>query len=335
MTECILENIGERKFLVTGASGWIGKNIVKRLAEYGAKAVAVDIRVAPELKAYEGNGVEIMQADLTEPFDFPEGVTDVLHAAGKVADWGSYASFYKINVGSTERLLEQAAAHGVKRFLYFSSIDLHGFLGHVDDTEDGLYHKVKGFYYPMTKIIGEKKVSEANSVRMKTVSIRPSTVYGPGDTTVHQTIMENMERRTFGFVNRGRLLISRVYIDDLLNGMFRALELGHGGEAYNITSGEKITWREWSDAICEELGIKPIKSSFPYWFVMSLAMTMQGAYKLLHIKTAPLLTRMRIQHAGHDFHFWPEKAMREIGFHPETPWQEGVKRMARYYKDNK
>jgi uncharacterized protein YbjT (DUF2867 family) len=86
--EKVLKNTEKRKFLVTGASGFLGKAIVKYLTEQGIKLVAADFRIAPQLTAMKDKGVEVWQVDLTSDYkDFPEGITDVIHAAGRVADW--------------------------------------------------------------------------------------------------------------------------------------------------------------------------------------------------------------------------------------------------------
>lgn len=332
----IFTNTSDRKFLVTGASGFLGKAIVKALVGEGIKMVAADYRISPQLAVYQDKGVELWEIDLTSEYDkLPEGITDVIHAAGRVSDWGSYESFYKINVDATIKLMNISRVSGVKNFLFVSSIDVHGFMGHVDETEDGVYYPTPLYHYPTTKLIAETEVKKASSEAMKTVCIRPCTVYGPGDTTVHKLIMEAIEAGKMGFIDKGKYLISRVYIDDLVSGLLRALEYGRGGEAYNIVSGEKINWLEWVDYISKELGVKSPKMSTGYRLAYTVASIMEGVWKLFRAKNAPMLTRMRIDHAGHDFYFVPTKAMTELGYAPKTDWHTGVKNMVKDYQDNK
>ncbi|HPD01988.1 MAG TPA: NAD-dependent epimerase/dehydratase family protein [Eubacteriales bacterium] len=333
MSENIFKDAKARTFLITGASGFIGKTVVEKVLAEGAKVVAADFKVAPRLEELKGDRLDIWKVDLTSDYGgIPQGVTDVIHAAGRVSDWGAYESFYKINVEATKRLAEYSRAAGVKNFLFISSIDIHGFFGHVEETEDGTYYPSECFY-PQTKIIAENFVRDFNSDEMKTVCIRPCTVYGPGDTTVQGPIMDAILKGQMGFIDKGKRLISRVYITDLVAGLCRALEFGRGGEAYNIVSGEKINWMEWVSAIAAELGVKTPKFSAPYFVAIALASVMEGAYKLFRVKNPPLLTRMRIQHAGHDFFFLPTKAQNELGFKPEMPWREGVKLMVKEYKE--
>jgi nucleoside-diphosphate-sugar epimerase len=224
---------------------------------------------------------------------------------------------------------------GVKNFLFVSSIDLQGMKGHFEDTEEGNYYPTPNYHYPTTKFIAEKQVKAFNSPEMKTVCIRPCTVYGPGDTTVHKAIMEAMETGKMGFIKKGKLLISRVYINDLVNGLIRALELGRGGEAYNIVSGEKISWKEWLDEIAKNLGVKAPRLSVPYPIAYAAAFLMEKIWLLFRAKSAPMLTRMRIDHAGHDFYFVPVKAKKELGFIPSMEWKTGVKNMVEDYINNK
>jgi nucleoside-diphosphate-sugar epimerase len=329
--EKIFKDAQNRTFLVTGASGFIGKAAVAFLLNEGAKVVAADFRVAPQLQAIKSDRLTIWQVDLTGDYkELPSGVTDVIHAAGRVSDWGKYEDFYKINVGATSKLMKLAKDSGVKNFLFISSIDIHGFFGHVEETEDGVYYPSKCFY-PRTKTIAEKEVRAYNSPQMKTVCIRPCTVYGPGDTTVQGPIMDAILKGQMGFIDKGKKLISRIYITDLVEGLCRALEFGRGGEAYNIVSGEKITWLEWVDEISKALGVKTPKTSAPYFIAITIAAALEGLFKLFRSKNPPILTKMRIQHAGHDFYFVPTKAKAELGFAPKVAWRDGVKLMAAEY----
>ena len=330
----IFNNPKERKFLITGASGFIGKSLVKYILGEGGKVVACDIKQCDEFSKIEDKRFEFLQADLTKDFTLSEGITDVIHAAGKVADWGSYESFYKINVQATENLLEKSKKAGVKNFLFISSIDIHGFFGHNGNTEDGVYYPSKCFY-PKTKMIAEKLVRAFNSSEMKTVCIRPCTVYGPGDTTVQGPMMDAIIKRQMGYIAGGKKLISRIYIDDLVQGLCRALEFGSGGDAYNIVSSEKINWKQWVEEIAKGLNVKPPSFSAPYPIAYALATVMEVFYKVINSKTGPILTRMRIQHAGHDFYFVGDKAKKELDFEPQTDWKTGVKLMTEAYLQDK
>ncbi|NLZ64787.1 MAG: NAD-dependent epimerase/dehydratase family protein, partial [Clostridiales bacterium] len=300
----------------------------------GAKVIAMDRVIADQLIKLDNPNLSFLEADLTKEYEYPKEATDVIHAAGRVSDWGSYESFYEINVDATKKLMNLAKDAGVKNFLFISSIDIHGFFGHVEETEDGTYYPSKCFY-PKTKRIAEDMVRAFNSEEMKTVCIRPCTVYGPGDTTVQGPIMDAILKGQMGFIGKGQFLISRVYITDLVQGLCRALEFGTGGDAYNIVSGEKINWLEWVEAISKELGVKTPKLFTPYWVAMLAASFLEGIYKLFRIKNGPILTKMRIQHAGHDFYFLPTKAQKELGFEPQMPWREGVKLMVAEYKERK
>ncbi|NLL63751.1 MAG: NAD-dependent epimerase/dehydratase family protein [Ruminococcaceae bacterium] len=333
--EKIFSNAESRTFLVTGASGFLGKATVEWILNEGGKVIGMDLVIADKLKEMNNPNLTLIQADLTKDYEFPAGVTDVIHAAGRVSDWGAYELFYEANFVATTRLMKLAKEAGVKNFLFISTIDIHGLLGHMDETEDGIYYDPPTGFYAQTKKITEKAVREFNSDEMKTVCIRPCTVYGPGDTTVQGPIMDAILSGQMGVIDGGKYLTSRVYITDLVQGLCRALEFGTGGDAYNIVSGEKITWKEWVAALSAELGVKPPKLSSPYFIAYLGASILEDIYKLFRIKSGPILTRMRIQHAGHDFYFLPTKAKEELGYEPQMPWPEGIKIMVAEYKERK
>ena len=232
----IFANAEARTFLVTGASGFLGKEVVKYILSEGAKVIAMDRVIADQLIKLDNPNLSFLEADLTKEYEYPKEATDVIHAAGRVSDWGSYESFYEINVDATKKLMNLAKDAGVKNFLFISSIDIHGFFGHVEETEDGTYYPSKCFY-PKTKRIAEDMVRAFNSEEMKTVCIRTCTVYGPGDTTVQGPIMDAILKVKWDLLQRSIFNFKSIYYR-FSSRLCRALEFGTGGDAYNIVSGK-------------------------------------------------------------------------------------------------
>lgn len=331
MSNFSFKNAQKRTFLVTGANSFVGRAIIDAILSTGAKVIAAD---SSPIDCKDAN-LTAWQVDLTSDYkSLPEGVTDLIHTADKAGDWGDYKDFYAFNVAATQKLLRLARFVGVKNFLFVSSIDIHGFFGHNGSKEDGIYYSSKCFY-PMTKTLAEKEVRNANEKSMKTVCVRPCFVYGPNDATECYPIMDAIAKGRTRLINKGGHLISRIYITDLVQGVCLALENGIGGEAYNLTSGEKISAREWTTAIAEKLNAKTPKKSIPYALAFGLGGMLEWLYKLFRAKTAPSLTRRLVQHTGHDFYFVPDKAKAELGFRIEVAWQDGVEAMVADYKAQK
>jgi len=114
----------EPHIAVTGAGGFIGLALARRLRQDGASVVGLDID--PEAAArVEAAGAAFAAVDTTDPAGVLaalEGCDGVIHTAAKVTDWGPMAEFVRINVGGTRTVLEAAEAVGVQRVVHVSSV---------------------------------------------------------------------------------------------------------------------------------------------------------------------------------------------------------------------
>ena len=331
---------GRGLILVTGASGFIGGALSLALAQGGLPVRAVYRRQRPpaQLKKARKLGAEIVRLDLTAPgaaAQALQGVEKVVHAAALASDWGPLRMFLRLNFELTRGLAEEAERQGVKAFVYISSVVVHGFGRHVDTTEEGPYYPLI-HPYQISKKQAESYVLSRNSLSFRTVAVRPGNVYGPGDTTTFYPILEAMEKGVMGFLGGGRSLTCPVYIDDLLQAVILCLDKDWiGGEAFDITGGEKVSWRELLEHAASLLKLPPPKLSLPIPLAYTLAFLAAGLYQLLRLRSSPPLTRYRVAQLARDYHFSIEKAQRMLGYAPQVGWREGFSRMVAAYRKRK
>jgi nucleoside-diphosphate-sugar epimerase len=325
-----------KKILVTGASGFIGGHLAAALLDRGY-AVRAQYRretIPAHLAALGKQGAELARVDLTLPEQIEgilDGVDGVIHVAALASDWGGFELFKRMNVDSTVLLVDSARQHGIRRFIHISSITVHGFGNHVDTGEDGPYYKLV-YPYPITKKMAEDYVLSLNNTDFQTTVIRPGNVYGPDDTTTFYKMFHYIEKGIMGYVNKGRSLTCLVCVSDLAAAVIAAMENEKtAGQVYNITDGQKITWKELVDFMYRELGVNKRIISTPAWLSLFLAHLLSGVYKILGKKNPPPLTPYVVKQAAYHYSFSSAKARKDFGFQPRVPWQEGMRAAIKAY----
>ena len=323
--------------LVTGASGFIGGKLARRLVEEGADTLCLYRRKSPPhaLTVLEEQKAKLIRMDISPEIRMGqanklgsncnvdllpvlEGVDTVYHLASLASDWGQRQVFERINVQGTMNLLDAAEAAGIRRFVYISSLAVHGFGPHRNSTEEGPYYPPT-HVYQSTKKKAEELAIARNRPGFEVCVIRPGNVYGPDDTTTLFPIFEAIEKGIMGTVNKGRALTSPVYIDDLVNVILAAgTSSAMPGQTVNITSGEDITWRQFVDLAARALSVKPPRLDLPAWLALPSAHAMNTLWRAFAAKNAPPLTPYRIMQASQNYHFDISKARRLLGYDPKT-----------------
>lgn len=324
-----------KKMMVTGAHGFMGSNLVRFLLERGHDVRAM-VRPGGDFSTLDGLDVELFEADLTDAEALRagcEGVHTIFHLASCTHEWNWWPVYKRINVDGTRDLLDAAVDAGVDRLVYMSSLAIHHFHGIKEGDEsqpkDGfLFHG-----YARSKIETEAMLAQYHEEgKIKTVIIRPGVLpYGPNDKT-HVKVFDAMMDGGWAYVNGGKALLSTVYIDNLAHGLLLAAQNDDAmGQTYIIADDYKMTWRSFSEAMCEALGAKKPKTSAPLFLAYSLGWFLESFYRLFKIKSAPMLTRYTVSLAGKDFYFLPKKAEKELGYKPIVSFEEGIQKTADWY----
>ena len=186
------EDVGE-VCLVTGGSGFVGRCMIERLLELGCKVKNFDLMM------WEHKSVEFIKGDLTkydQVFEALKGVNTVFHVAAVIALSGKEQLMDRVNVEGTKNLIRGCKEQKVSKLIYTgtSSVSFTGediLNAKEEDTPDvEKLPKYGGFYYNRTKSVAESLVLQANSEQLLTCSIRPHSIYGPGDGISWPNIIE-------------------------------------------------------------------------------------------------------------------------------------------------
>lgn len=320
-------------YLITGVNGFIGSHTARRMLREGHRVRGL-VRRTSNLDNIKDLNIEFVYGDVSQPETLEkatEGTDKVIHVAGIAKDWGDYADFHRVNFQGTCNLALAAEKAGVKRLVYISTAAVHGF-GYRYITESyPMSNKLN--YYGETKKMAEQWLFQfARTAKMSIVALRPGNVFGPDDHTFIDKYLEAIYTGKFSYVNNGKSLTCPVYIDNLVESIWLACHSGTAvGEAFFITDGLEITWREFTDKLADALQVKKPRFSIPYGFGYSLAIMAEGIYKLLRIKKGPLITRYRVGNGGLDYHFSIAKAQKFLNYHPLVELGEAVKKTTQWY----
>lgn len=315
-----------RTAFVTGASGFVGGKLTERLLSDGwsVRALARSEGSAEQVRAL---GAEPVRGDLDDVpalIEGARGADAVFHNAAKVEEWGPLEEFEHINVEGTRNLVEAARAGGAGRLVHTGteSAVLDG-NALVNADESAPLRFDKRFPYGATKARAEQVVLGAAN-GLETVVVRPRLVWGKGDTTILPALVEATRSGRFVWIDGGRHLTSTAHIQNVVDGLLDGLERGRSGEAYFITDGEPVVFRDFVTALLETQGIEPPTRSMPRSVANVVTAAGEGAARLLRRSSPPPLTRTALWLASRECTLDDSKARRELGYQPRVTVEQGL-----------
>ncbi|HTB69897.1 MAG TPA: aminotransferase class III-fold pyridoxal phosphate-dependent enzyme [Solirubrobacteraceae bacterium] len=317
--------------LVTGASGFIGGRLAKRLVQEG-HAVRCLVRSSSDTSHLDGLDVEIAVGDLTSERSLAravDGCDYVFHCGALVSDWATTDEITKTNVDGTRSLLEASVGASVQRFIHFSTTDVYGYPGGSAIDENHAGSRFRN-WYAQTKLDAEAEVRRAEAAHaLDAVILRPSTVYGPGSIDVVGEIARAIRSRNMLLVGGGRSVAGLCYVDNLMDAALLALRHDAApGQAFNVSDGLDVTWREFTDGLAEGLGCSRVRWSMPYWMANGVGFSLEHGYRLLRrttgLRVPPLLSRQAVHVLGTDQDFCNRKARETLGWEPRVDYPAGL-----------
>ena len=253
--------IEARTYLVTGASGFVGRRLCERLRRTG--------RVRGLFRGEaEGPWDETLRADLSAEDSLGgavQGVDTVFHLAGKTDDSKTAARdlhlFQRVNFDGTSRLLEAAAESGVRRFVFLSSIKAMGVGGDVPLDEES--PALPATPYGRSKKAAEDIVLECGDIP-HVCAVRSTPVYGAGSKGNLARMIRAMARGFFPPIPDTKNARSMVHVADLVEALILCAEKDEAnGRVFIVSDGQAYSTRQIYDWVCATMGRKPPSWSVP------------------------------------------------------------------------
>lgn len=324
--------------LVTGAGGFLGTALVRRLREAGWEVRGFSRRRYSHLDAL---GVEQVQGDLADAAAVAEvcrGVEVVFHVGAKAGVWGPREAFYRANVLGTRNVVEACRRHGVVRLVYTSSPSVVFAGGDLEGVDESLpYPSRYRAPYPATKAEAERFVLAASDRNLATVSLRPHLLWGPGDTQLIPGILARAATGRLRRIGREDKLVDFTYVDNAAEAHFRAAQVldpggAAAGRAYFISQAEPMPLWEFIQRVLECAGAPPLQPGVvPTWLGLAVGSVMEWAWRYLPLSGEPPLTRFVVEELTTAHWFDISAARRDLGYEPRVSMEEGFRRLAAWF----
>ncbi|MEM0965038.1 MAG: NAD-dependent epimerase/dehydratase family protein [Verrucomicrobiota bacterium] len=319
--------------LVTGATGFAGGVLTRRLVDSGARP-RVLVRSGEKFAEKGLSGVDCIEGSITDQSAVNravEGVSAVYHLAAVYREGGLDHNVYReVHVEGTRNLCEAALSAGVKRFVHCSTVGVHG---HIEDPPaDETYRYSPGDVYQKTKLEGEKVALRFQREHGLPVSVvRPAAIYGPDDERLLKMFrLANRDRIVL--LGSGEIFYHMVHVEDLATGFLLAGRVPEAvGEAFIIGGDRFLSLNELLKSIAEILGKKGELLHFPAKPFQWAGSFCEGVFIPLGLN--PPLYRRRVDFFTKSRAFDISKAKRVLGYEPLVTIEDGLAATASAYRE--
>jgi len=308
------------KTLVTGASGFVGSAVLRRLVA-ADHDVRVLVRPTSDRRNLAGVDCEVATGDLGDRAALDRAVAGcdaLFHVAADYRLWVTdAAAMYRSNVEGTRQLLLAAAEAGIRRIVYTSSVATLGLRADgtpADETTPAAAGDMIG-HYKRSKFFAEIEVRRlAETAGVPVVIVKPSTPFGPRDvkpTPTGRVVVEAAAGRIPAYVDTG---LNVAHVDDVAAGHLLAFERGGLGESY-ILGGEDMTLRALLETVAALAGRRPPRLRVPHWAVLPVAYAAEALARRGG-KGEPIVTVDGVRMSRKRMYFSSDKARRDLGYAP-------------------
>lgn len=344
--------------LVTGGGGFLGGYIIEALLSRGDQVRSFGRGDYPQLVA---QGVDVAHGDIRDSTALAvacAGSECVFHCAALPGIGMDRSAYDSVNRGGTELLLAYARRSGVKRFVYTSSPSVV-FAGAdqcgVNESApyDFAWMEANRAYYSYTKACAEQAVLAANSNEMKTCSLRPHLIWGPGDTHLIPRLLARARAGRLRRVGDGSNLVDIAFVENVADAHLKAADaliadwptaemasssaatpakFSPEGRAYFISQGEAVNCWNWIDEVLALAGLPAVNQVMTRGMAQRIGRVCESVYGFLGLRSEPPMTRFLADQLSASHWFDISAARRDLGYEPRVTTAEGMRRLGEWLR---
>jgi dihydroflavonol-4-reductase len=324
------------KTLITGATGFEGSSVLRRLLQAGHEVRAL-VRAGSDRRNVEGLPVELAIGDLNDPPSLRaalSGCENLFHVAADYRLWVPHPdAIYRTNVDGSRSLIRGAMEAGVRRIVYTSSVATLGINRDQTPSDEDTPVSLSDMtgHYKRSKFLAEQAVSElVQNEQAPVVIVNPSTPIGARDvkpTPTGRIVLDMLRRRMPAYVDTG---LNFVNVEDVAAGHLLAFEKGVIGQRY-VLGGENMSLRAFLELIAGVAGMKAPRIRIPITPLVPaawIAERIAGA-----TGREPFATVDSLRMARKHMFYSSEKAKRALGYAP-GPVRDGVAGAVAWFRNN-
>ena len=324
----------KEKILVTGASGFVGSAVARKLIEAGFSVRAL-VRGKSPRTHLAGLDLEYFEGDLRDRKSVERALAGMRYTFHVAADYRLWArdpsEIFASNVEGTRNLMEEAMRAGIERVVYTSSVATIALRsdGIAADETTPLREDQGIGAYKRSKIAAERLVEAMVAERgLAAVIVNPSTPIGPRDvrpTPTGRIIIEAAKGRIPAFIDTG---LNLVHVDDVASGHLAALRHGKIGERY-ILGGQDVLFSQMLRDIAGRVGRRAARVRLPWHALVPVAYVAEAVAKVTGRE--PFATLDGVHMAKYRMFFASSKAERELGYRSRH-YAEGIDDAVRWFR---
>jgi len=327
--------------LVTGASGFVGLAIVRRLLAEGDRVRALTLpgdRRLPELRGLGADDqLEVVEVDLTNADAVPPhfaGVARVFHTAALVHGWHPRDRYQAVNIEGTHHVAHSARAYDVQRFVHVSTSDVFGIPNSDEVIDESTPYRNWNEPYPDTKIEAERWLWRFHREAELPLSvIYPCWVYGPGDQAFFPSLARAIDDGFMMFWHRHTKMYWS-YVDNLVDAILLASHHPNAvGNGYLVHDGDDgPTLQEVCARIAAVIGKRPPTRHVPYAVANTAARLAAFVWTVFVLRGEPPLLTNDVKSFGSQWRISNAKLRRELGWSPRVSIPDGMERALEYLR---
>ena len=329
------------KCFVTGASGFIGANLVHELVARGHRVKAL-LRSGADPRGLSSAAFERVEGDVLDEALVEQAVGGCdwcFHVAASYHLWlRDYAPMYAINQIGTANVLKAAAKAGCSRVVYTSTVGCIGLPKEIDgvvtpsDEDAPATEAQMSNHYKRSKWQAEKVARELAAKGAPVIIVNPSAPVGPRDvkpTPTGKVLVDFLKRKMPAYLDTG---LNWVHVRDVAVGHILAAERGRVGERYILgNAAGNWTMKQTFDVLSEITGLPAPKFQIPYFVALSAAYVDEAIARITN--KPPKAPHAGVRMAKHKMWFNPAKAIRELGL-PQTPPRQALADAVEWFRAN-
>lgn len=322
------------KVFITGASGFLGTNIVHECLKQGHAVRAFSLP-GSNVSYIEKKGVELFFGDVTDPAAVSEamkGASAVIHVAGDTSFWKKrFERQRKTNVEGVRTVMEAAIAHRIKRVVHTSTVDALGYNPHglADESWSTYNYAGLGYNYADTKREGEHVALSYVAKGLDVVVINPGSMIGPYDHTLQfgRLFMDLRDGKVPAVLPGGA---PWAHVSEVAKAHVAALKKGKPGECY-ICGGVNESYRRVFEIIAAYVGARPPRFTMTRWMTVAYGYAMEFFSNFTG--KAPELNPGQARYMSVFPKYDSSKAVKTLGF-KIVPVETMVEDAGKWYKEN-
>lgn len=321
-----------RAVFVTGGSGFLGGALLDALAERGetVHALARTDEAAEAVAARGARPVRGRLHDLDALTAGMRGAELVVHAGtcGSFG-WEGLDDLRHRNVDGGRTVLQAARSAGVPRLVFLSTEQV--VLGDrplVDADESWPYPDRFVGAYAQTMAEAERLLLAASTPELATVAVRPRLVWGRGDGTLLPRLLAAAQANRLRWVDGGEHLTSTTHVRNAVEGVLAAADRGRGGQAYFVTDGAPLPFRDFATGLLATAGVRVDVPSVSGRVARATAGSSGALWRALPLPGRPPVDLATVRAIGETCTLRDDRARRELGYESQVPRERGLAELA-------